>query len=61
MADAELRNWRIKAHAHVDKYWKSGKYTRNRMYQRLNHAMGKITHIGESDIEVCKKIITIEL
>lgn len=52
MANRELREWRKKAHSIIDPFWKSGKYTRKKVY----YLLGNI-HVGESDIEQCKLII----
>lgn len=61
LANRELRQWRRKAHAVIDPLWKSGIYTRREVYQSLNKTvgMGNDVHIGESDIEKCKKIIAV--
>jgi len=61
MANKELRDWRMKAHAHIDPYWKSGKLSRGQVYELLKKKFGKEIHIGESDIELCKAIILINL
>jgi len=53
-----LGYWRIKAHEAIDPIWKSRRFiTRSEVYQMLNDEFGKEIHIGESDIEQCKKII----
>ncbi len=60
MANAELREWRQKAHAVFDPLWKGknhSKQERTKAYKRLNREFGREIHIGESDIETCKKII----
>lgn len=57
MANRELREWRMKTHAVIDPLWRSGKMTRRHMYKTLNNTFNKEIHIGESDIETCKKII----
>jgi len=57
MANQELRDWRRKAHAVFDPLWQSRRMTRNEAYQFVSKELGKETHIGESDIETCKKII----
>lgn len=57
MANSELREWRKKAHEVFDPLWKTGKMKRSEAYMFLNNLIGKETHIGESDIETCKKII----
>lgn len=61
MANAELREWRKKAHAHIDPVWKSGDKKRGDIYAILKEKLGRPIHIGESDIEICKKIIKIQL
>lgn len=57
MANKELRGWRRKAHEAIDPLWKNGQYTRKIVYEMLKDTFGKKTHIGESDIETCQKII----
>jgi len=67
MANKELRDWRIKAHAKIDPLWRTGSdktnrnYRRKKLYQRLKELFGHEVHVGESDIEMCKKIIEIKL
>jgi uncharacterized protein YlaI len=57
MANKELREWRMKAHAVVDPLWKSGELSRGEVYQILKEHFGKVIHIGETNVETCKKII----
>lgn len=57
MANRETREWRKKAHAVFDPLWKEGHMTRVKAYKKLNGLFCKEMHIGESDIETCKKII----
>ena len=57
MADKEMRAWRMKAHAVVDPLWRSGRYQRRQVYERLRDAFGEEVHIGASDIGRCKEII----
>lgn len=59
MANKELREWRIKAHNHIDPIWKNGEKSRKYVYRQLRHQLGKEIHIGESGIEMCKKIINV--
>lgn len=61
MANRELREWRKKAHAHIDPIWQSGQLARGQVYARLKRALGKQIHIGESDIEMCKKILEVDV
>ena len=59
-ANKETKEWRIKAHDAFDTLWKCGgiNMNRKRAYKLLAEKLGvKIIHIGESDIETCKKII----
>lgn len=59
-ANQETKQWRIKAHDAFDTLWKCGgiNMTRRKAYKRLAEKMGvSEIHIGESDIETCKKII----
>lgn len=59
MANKETRKWRKKAHATFDPLWKSGKTTREKAYKFLKIQFGREVHIGESDIETCKRIIAL--
>jgi len=59
MADYELREWRKHAHDAFDPLWKLGRLSRDEAYRRLNTAFGREIHIGESDIETCKRIVMI--
>lgn len=61
MANAELREWRMKAHAHVDPLWRSKQMSRSAVYKMLRKAFGKEVHIGESDVEMCQRILALEL
>ena len=58
MADKETMEWRQKVHAKIDPLWKSGRMTRKEMYQMLQQKFGKEMHIGESDIDTCKHILS---
>ena len=59
MADRLTREWRKKAHEVFDPLWKEGHHSRDGAYILLSRKMGKETHIGESDVETCKKIIQV--
>jgi hypothetical protein len=61
MANKELRQARIKAHDHLDKFWKSGTWSRTEMYTKVSIELGKRIHMGESDLEMCQKIIALDL
>jgi len=63
LADASLREWKIKAHAAFDPLW-IGKERRTRRwaYEWLAGEMGlpvEKTHIGMFDVDQCKQVITI--
>lgn len=60
LANEELRGLRKKCHGLVDPYWKSGKYTRTEVYERMAIAMGLSkaeTHIGMFDEGKCLQLI----
>lgn len=57
MANAELREWRKKTHTTIDPLWRNGKMTRKDLYNKLDQHFKKKIHVGESDIEMCQKII----
>ncbi len=58
LANAELREWKKKAHAVFDPIWKQGLLDRSQAYERLAMRLGvREIHIGESDIDMCKQII----
>lgn len=57
MANKQLRVWRQITHREIDAYWKAGLCSRGRMYELLKIIFGKVIHVGESDIEMCRKII----
>jgi len=59
MANKELREWRIKAHAVIDPLWKNGPIKRKTVYKILSREMGFQIHIGNSDIATCEKLISI--
>jgi len=60
LANAELREWRKKAHRAFDPLWKTGKYKRNEAYKMMTSKLNisvKDCHIGMFDIEMCKRLI----
>lgn len=59
MANAETREWRKKAHAEFDPIWKNrSQKNRGKLYEEIGRHFNKEIHIGESDIESCKQIIS---
>jgi len=61
MTNSEGRKWRKKAHAVFDPLWDRYGGNRNKAYKALKKHFGREIHIGESDIETCKEIITFSL
>ena len=61
MANKDLREWRKKAHANIDPVWKSGKMKRKELYGFLNKVFGFAVHVGESDVEMCKKLASLQI
>jgi len=59
LANEELRKWRKTAHKKLDPIWKSGRLHRDSVYAFLNMTLGYEVHIGQSDIDQCKKIIDV--
>jgi hypothetical protein len=60
LANAELRAWKIKAHAAFDPLWRSGRMTRHEAYALLGEKMKlppKRVHIGMFDIDQCKRVV----
>ena len=64
LANAELRRWKIAAHAAFDPLWKTGefKHRRDAAYAWLAEQMGlskEKTHFGMFDVPQCQKAIRI--
>ena len=57
-ANKELRELRKKCHSLIDPLWRDYSKGRNKVYIELKKNTG-ISHIGESSIEDCKKIIEV--
>ena len=60
LANAELREWRRRAHAAFDPLWQSGGMKRPEAYrhmQRLLDISPEEAHIGSFDIDRCKQLI----
>lgn len=58
IANAELRELRKKAHAEFDPIWRNrSQKNRGKLYAEISRHFGKDIHIGESDVEMCKKIL----
>lgn len=62
LADAKLRQWKIKAHQAFDPIWKEGHMNRYQAYKWLSIVLGiprKKCHIGMFDIKTCQKVIEV--
>ncbi len=55
-ANSELRELRKKCHSLIDPLWRNYSKKRKDVYSELKRNTG-VSHIGESSIEDCKKII----
>lgn len=60
LANAELRQWKMKAHAVFDPIWKERRMSRGAAYRWLAEMLGvEEVHIGEQDVAGCKEIVEI--
>src|ERR1039457_2802002 len=59
LANAELRAWKVKAHAAFDPLWKNGKMPRGKAYAMLQKIMNlpnEHAHIGLFNVDQCKQL-----
>lgn len=62
LANAELREARMEAHAVFDPFWKRKGIGRSRAYRGLAKRLGidvKACHIGMFDVETCRRVIEV--
>lgn len=62
LANAELREWKKKAHAAFDPIWKNGHMDRTTAYAWLSEKLcieKELCHIGMFDVIECKKVIQV--
>ena len=59
MAGLSLRTLRRQVHTVFDKIWMSEGISRSNAYGRLSMLMGKETHIGASDEQMCNRILEV--
>ena len=62
LANAELRQWKQRAHAAFDPLWREGDMRRKQAYAWLAERMGmsrKQCHIGMFDVAECKRVVEI--
>lgn len=60
LANAELRQWKIKAHDAFDPLWKSKEMTRGKAYKWLRDNLGipkEDCHIGKMDVAMCMNVV----
>lgn len=60
LANAELREWKQRAHAAFDPIWQSGNKKRRDAYHWLSQALGisfADTHIGMFDVPTCQRVV----
>ena len=60
LANAELREWKKKAHAAFNPLYESGQMSRKQAYKLMQSLMNmddKEAHIGNFDVEQCKTLI----
>ena len=60
LANAELRKWKIKAHAAFDPMWKRDGMKRGAAYKWLRDALGvpkTECHIGKMDVDMCMNVV----
>lgn len=64
LANAELRKWKMRAHAAFDWLWKGGFMNRTKAYAWLASELNipkEKCHIGMMDIDMCQKVIAASL
>jgi hypothetical protein len=59
MADAELRAWKIKAHAALDPLWRGNRSAGYRWLARRLGIAAAECHIGLFDVETCQRVIEV--
>jgi uncharacterized protein YbaR (Trm112 family) len=62
IANAELREWKKKAHAAFDPIWKSNLMNRHNAYEWLSQQLKlprHYTHIGFFGVDTCKRVVAL--
>lgn len=60
LANAQLRKWKMKAHAAFDPLWRDGPMTRHEAYVWMQTALGiskEAAHIGKFDVAQCQALV----
>jgi hypothetical protein len=61
MANRETREARMRVHHLIDRFWKTGGYSRGFIYKVISYHTGKQFHTGDCDIAECEKILALPL
>jgi hypothetical protein len=62
LANAELRQWKVVAHAAFDSIWRDGAMSRSQAYDWLSKRLGispEETHIGQFDVVTCQRVVNL--
>ena len=62
LANAELRSWKVRAHAAFDPHWRDRGMTRQQAYQWLAAELGLTQsecHIGMFDVTLCQLVVEV--
>jgi hypothetical protein len=61
LANAELRRWKVKAHAAFDPLWRRDGFSRSEAYEYLRIRMGEVkpVHIGDMGVAECRQVVEI--
>ena len=62
LANAQLRQYKKRAHLYFDRLWKSKRMTRSEAYEWLSKQLGKKpekTHIGMFEVGDCQQVIKV--
>ena len=62
LADAELRQAKVNAHAWFDQIWRTKQMSRSKAYGWLAKQLGlpkEKTHIGMFDVETCRRVVAV--
>jgi hypothetical protein len=62
LANAELRMWKMRAHAAFDYTWQSGKMTRKQAYAKMAEVLNMTkaeAHIGKFNVDECRRLVDV--
>ena len=55
--DPETKKLRMQVHAQLDPLWRSGRFSRAKVYARLSDAIGRPFHTGETTAAECREVL----